>query len=80
MENIFHLPASFIGDNIAVFAFGIVAIVVLAIGYKVFDKMTPKAQFEEEITKGNTAMAILVAGILIAIAIIVASIGHAVLS
>ena len=80
MENIFHLPASFIGDLVAIFAFGVVAIVVEVIGFKIFDKLTPNLPFAEEIKRGNIACAVFVVGVLLSIAIIVAVIGKAILS
>lgn len=50
--------------------FGLLGIVIMAIGYIIFDKMIP-LDFNKELEKGNMAVGILVAGLLIGIAIIV---------
>lgn len=51
-------------------AFGLLGIVIMAIGYIIFDKMIP-LDFNKELEKGNMAVGILIAGLLIGIAIIV---------
>lgn len=53
--------------------FGLLGIVIMAIGYIVFDKIIP-ADFNKELEKNNIAVAIVIAGILIGIAIIVAQV------
>lgn len=55
------------------FLFGIVGIVIMVIGYVVFDKVIP-ADFNKELEKGNTAVAIVIAGMLIGIALIVSKV------
>lgn len=50
--------------------FGLLGILVLALGYLIFDKMIP-LDFNKELEKGNMAVGILIAGLLIGIAIIV---------
>ncbi|HEY5562826.1 MAG TPA: DUF350 domain-containing protein [Clostridiaceae bacterium] len=50
--------------------FGVVGIFVLALGYIIFDKLIP-LDFNKELEKGNLAVGILIAGLLIAIALIV---------
>lgn len=50
--------------------FGMVGIFIMAIGYVIFDKIIP-LDFNKELEKNNTAVAIVVAGLLIGIAIIV---------
>ena len=53
--------------------FSIVGLVVLAVGYKIFDAITPY-DLNREISEGkNTAAGIAVAGMLIALGLIVAS-------
>lgn len=49
---------------------GIVGIIMMVIGYLVFDKIIP-ADFNKELEKGNIAVAIVVAGLLIGIALVV---------
>jgi uncharacterized membrane protein YjfL (UPF0719 family) len=55
------------------FLFGIVGIAIMLIGYILFDKVI-KADFDKELEKGNIAVAIVVAGVLIAIGIIVSQV------
>jgi uncharacterized membrane protein YjfL (UPF0719 family) len=50
--------------------FGLLGIIILALGYLIFDKMIP-LDFNKELEKGNMAVGILIAGLLIGIAIIV---------
>ena len=50
--------------------FGILGILVMALGYVIFDKMIP-LDFNKELEKNNIAVAIVIAGLLIGIAIIV---------
>lgn len=53
--------------------FGAVGILVLVIGYKIFDAIIP-SDFNKELEKGNIAVAIFLAGALIGIAIIVSQV------
>ncbi|MBB6622354.1 DUF350 domain-containing protein [Clostridium gasigenes] len=55
------------------FAFGLVGILILVLGYKIFDALIP-ADFNKELEKGNIAVAIFSAGILIGLAIIVSQV------
>jgi len=50
--------------------FGLLGILIMAIGYIIFDKMIP-LDFNKELEKNNVAIAIVIAGLLIGIAIIV---------
>nr|WP_246503508.1 DUF350 domain-containing protein [Clostridium polyendosporum] len=52
------------------FLFGLLGILIMVLGYLIFDKIIP-ADFNKELEKNNTAVAIVVAGMLIGIAIIV---------
>ncbi len=53
--------------------FGLVAIVMLLLGFKIFDKAVTHIDLEKEIQKGNIAAAILSAAVLIALAILLAA-------
>lgn len=53
--------------------FGAVGIIVLVVGYKIFDAIIP-ADFNKELERGNIAVAIFLAGALIGIAIIVSQV------
>lgn len=50
--------------------FGLLGILIMALGYIIFDKMIP-LDFNKELEKNNMAVAIVIAGLLIGIAIIV---------
>ena len=56
---------------LAAAAFGLLGIVMLVVGFKIFEWLTPSLKVEEELTKGNTAVGITVAALLIAISLIV---------
>ncbi|MDY5911013.1 MAG: DUF350 domain-containing protein [Inconstantimicrobium porci] len=55
------------------FLFGLLGIIIMVIGYVIFDKVIP-ADFNKELEKGNTAVAIVVVGMLIGIALIVSKV------
>ena len=55
-------------------AFGIIGIVLLILGYNIFDKVLTKVDFNEELKKNNIAFAIVIAGFMIAIGIIISSV------
>jgi uncharacterized membrane protein YjfL (UPF0719 family) len=50
--------------------FGVLGILIMAIGYKIFDWMIP-LDFNKELENKNLAVAVVVAGFLIGVAIIV---------
>ena len=74
-----HLPDYFLTDIVAVVAFGLLAILLLVFGFKVFDKLTPNIAFDETLNKGNIAVAIVIGAFLLGISYIVASVLSAVL-
>ncbi len=51
--------------------FGLIGIVMLMLGFKAFEKITPKLDIESELAKGNTAVGIVVGALLLAIGLIV---------
>jgi putative membrane protein len=51
-------------------AFGVIGMVILLIGFKAFEKMTPRLDIEGELAKGNVAVGIFAAAMLIAMALI----------
>jgi len=57
-----------IGLNIL---YAVIGVVLMFLSYKVFDLLSPKINFEEELKKGNVAVAIFIAAIFIAIALII---------
>jgi putative membrane protein len=69
----FTLPENF-GDAAAnSVVFGLIGIVLLIVGYKVFDWLTPSLHFQEELKKGNLAVALVVSVLLASIAYIAAN-------
>jgi uncharacterized membrane protein YjfL (UPF0719 family) len=57
-----------IGLNIL---YAVIGVVLMFLSYKIFDILSPKINFEEELKKGNIAVAIFIAAIFIAIALII---------
>jgi putative membrane protein len=56
---------------LAVAAFGVLGIVLLVLGFKLFEWATPKLNVEEELSKGNVAVAIVMAAAILGVAAIV---------
>lgn len=52
--------------------FGVIGIVLLLLGYWLFDRITPHIDVEKELNEKNVAVAIVVAALLLGIAYIVA--------
>ena len=53
-------------------AFGLLGIALLALGFKVFERITPKLDVEEQLKAGNMAVGVMVAAVLLSIGIVVA--------
>jgi putative membrane protein len=69
-----HVPwnLDMLGNSLlAAAAFGLLGIAMLALGFKVFEWITPKLHVEEELSKGNTAVGIVVGAAIIGIALVV---------
>ncbi len=69
-----HVPwnLDMLGNSLlAAAAFGVLGIALLALGFKVFEWVTPKVHIEEELGKGNTAVGIVVAAVILAVAVII---------
>lgn len=56
---------------LAAAVFGVLGIALLALGFKVFEWITPKLHVEEELSKGNIAVAIVVGAAVLGVALIV---------
>ena len=54
-------------------AFGLFGILLLMLGYKVFEWITPKLDVEAKLQQGSVAVGIVVGSLLLAIAIVVAA-------
>jgi putative membrane protein len=74
-----HLPNYFLVDIVATFAFGMLAILLIVIGYIVFDKLTPKLDFNDLLNKGNLAMAIVVGAFILGLCHVIARVLAAIL-
>jgi uncharacterized membrane protein YjfL (UPF0719 family) len=59
---------SIIGLN---FAYAVLGVVLMWASYRVFDMLTPKVDFAEELKKGNVAVAIFIGSLFLSIALIV---------
>ena len=75
----FHLPDYFLGDLVATIAFGIVAILLVVLGYIAFDKLTPKLDFDELLNKGNMALAVVIGSFILGLCYVVGRVVSAVL-
>jgi len=53
------------------FTYAALGVVLMYVSYKVFDKLSPAINFEEELKKGNLAVAVFIAALFISIAIII---------
>jgi putative membrane protein len=57
---------------VAAASFGLLGIALLAVGFKVFEFITPKLDVEKKLQEGNVAVGIMVGALLLAIGVIVA--------
>jgi putative membrane protein len=74
-----NLPDFFLGDLVATVAFGIVAILLIIVGYVAFDKLTPKLDFNDLVSKGNVAMGIVIGSFILGLCFVVGRVVSAVL-
>lgn len=75
-EMTFALPDNFWVGAIGSVIFGFIGIVLLLLGFKMFDWLLPKVDFQKEMSNNPLAMAIVVAAFFLAIAHIIASVVH----
>ncbi len=52
-------------------AFGVLGILLVVLGFKAFEWLTPKLKVEEELGKGNIAVAVVVASLILGVTVIV---------
>jgi putative membrane protein len=74
-----HLPDCLLTDLVSTVAFGVVAILLIVLGYITFDKLTPKLDFDDLLNKGNTALAIVVGSFILGLCYVVARVVAAIL-
>ena len=70
----FGLPDHILGDLVAAFAFGLVVILLCVLGYKGIDWALRGVDFDRELAKGNVAVGIVCAGIILGICYAVSSV------
>lgn len=56
---------------LAAAVFGLLGIALLALGFKVFEWITPKLDVEQELAKGNIAVGILVGAVVLGTSLII---------
>jgi putative membrane protein len=66
------LPQHFGANIVASVVFGFLGIVLLLLGYWLFDLITPRIDVQKELTEKNLAVAMVVASLLLSIAYVVA--------
>ena len=74
-----HLPDYLLTDLVSTVAFGVVAILLVVLGYITFDQLTPKLDFNDLLNKGNVAMAIVVASFILGLCYVVGRVVAAIL-
>lgn len=74
-----NLPDYFLGDLLATVGFGIIAILLIVLGYVTFDKLTPKLDFNDLLNKGNMALAVVVGSFILGLCYVIGRVVAAVL-
>jgi putative membrane protein len=74
-----HLPDYLLTDLLSTVAFGVIAILLIVLGYVTFDKLTPKLDFSDLLNKGNVAMAIVVGSFIIGLCYVIGRVVAAIL-
>ena len=75
----YHLPDYFLTDLVSTVAFGIVAILLIIVGYIAFDKLTPKLDFDELLNKGNMSLGLVIASFILGLCYVVGKVVSAIL-
>ncbi len=74
-----NLPDYLLADLLSTVAFGIIAILLIILGYITFDKLTPRLDFSDLLNKGNTAMAIVVGAFILGLCYVIGRVVGAIL-
>jgi putative membrane protein len=74
-----HLPDYLLTDLVSTVAFGVVAILLIVLGYITFDKLTPKLDFSDLLAKGNVALAIVVGSFILGLCYVIGRVVAAIL-
>ena len=75
----YNLPDYFFTDLVSTVAFGIVAILLIIVGYIAFDKLTPKLDFDDLLNKGNMALGMVIASFILGLCYVVGKVVSAIL-
>jgi len=75
----FDLSNDLLPDLVSTVAFGIIAIFMILLGYVVFDKLTPKLDFDDLLNKGNVALAIVVSSFILGLCYVVGRVVSAII-
>lgn len=70
------LPDTFFVGIAGSFAFGLMGILMMLLGFKLFEWVTPRLHVEEELGKGNMSVAVVVGAFFLAIAYVVGHVVH----
>jgi putative membrane protein len=74
-----HLPDYLLTDLVSTIAFGVVAILLIVLGYITFDKLTPKLDFNELLNKGNIALGVVVGSFILGLCYVIGRVVAAIL-
>ena len=74
-----HLPDYLLTDLVSTVAFGVVAILLIVLGYITFDKLTPKLDFSDLLNKGNVALAIVIGSFILGLCYVIGRVVAAIL-
>jgi putative membrane protein len=74
-----HLPDYLLTDLVSTVAFGVVAVLLIVLGYVTFDKLTPKLDFSDLLNKGNVALAIVVGSFILGLCYVIGRVVAAIL-
>jgi putative membrane protein len=74
-----HLPDYLLTDLLSTVAFGVVAILLIVLGYITFDKLTPKLDFSDLLNKGNVALAVVVGSFILGLCYVIGRVVAAIL-
>ena len=79
VESVFNLPDGMVGDLFAALCFGILAIALIVVGYKIFDLATPDIHFEKHVANGNLPAAIVFASMMMGLCYVIAHVVAAII-
>jgi uncharacterized membrane protein YjfL (UPF0719 family) len=71
-EASYFLPEHFWSGVVGSAVFGLIGIVLLLLGYWLFDKITPRIDVQKELSEKNVAVAVVIGALLLGIAYITA--------